>query len=671
MNSGQAAPLYIDALTHSVPANALPAEGNVTLKGKPATRLVKRIVLARLSQAGHTPHRYTGDTYNFQFGGEASRFSFRVAADAGREHWWSNTSLAELASLAADDAVMLLTWHPPGQQRWMHELVVFAVAPQELDAGIRAHEQAIVRSCLESALHRFARYDDRTPGLSERLRAALRMDDIQNVALPPGGELGLRDQMAEAIDEYREQRPAAIGDAVWAEARKQAQRTREALFTVLIQIVPHPDDPTAFRVIHRNSDSVLAELPANARRCASLQLGETESQQLLAAYGEEGAGVPPRPVPVPAPNPDVQEPPTPPIEQDPVELTVERLGRDLVGLPLDEIASQVWGAIATGKHVVLTGAPGTAKTTIALAIASVAAETDRCSTFLFTTATTDWTALDTVGGYVPASDGRGLVFRPGKFLECFRDPGSEEQDFRWLVIDELNRAEVDKAFGQFFTVLSGHPCELPFKRGDSRVVIVPDGCDGEAEGLYDPAVSYVYRVPRNWRMLATLNTDDKASLFEMSFAFLRRFAFVHVPLPTPEGLEEIRRAVLQERIGLTDQRSNQLKSLWSAITAVRPLGPALLIDMAQYLRSRGPAIEQRWPKSVAEAIAMFVVPQLEGLDPEKLRQVRRAVLAEDPAYWTAGLQEAALAFLPAMEDAVRPVGEEADQAPADEPEEQE
>ena len=33
----------------------------------------------------------------------------------------------------------------------------------------------------------------------------------------------------------------------------------------------------------------------------------------------------------------------------------------------------------------------------------------------------------------------------------------------------------------------------------------------------------------------TLNVSDKASLFQLSFAFLRRFAVVDVPLPPREG----------------------------------------------------------------------------------------------------------------------------------------
>jgi MoxR-like ATPase len=182
-------------------------------------------------------------------------------------------------------------------------------------------------------------------------------------------------------------------------------------------------------------------------------------------------------------------------------------------------------------------------------------------------------------------------------------------------------------------------------------VILPDDWQGDQSLLYDKSASYVYRVPRKWRMLATLNTDDKASLFEMSYAFLRRFAFIHIPLPTARGLEAIGASVLRDRVKLDAARTRSLLSLWESIVAVRPLGPALLIDMARYLHSRRADDDGRWSAGVAEAVAQFVVPQLEGLTPEQLLRFRTAVSEQDAAYWTAELQEACVAFVPAMLEA--------------------
>ena len=77
---------------------------------------------------------------------------------------------------------------------------------------------------------------------------------------------------------------------------------------------------------------------------------------------------------------------------------------------------QLVAAIDAGKHVILTGPPGTGKTTLSFLAAEVAQQAMLCTGYLPTTATTEWTTFETIGGFQPTQE--GLIFRPGMFVEA-------------------------------------------------------------------------------------------------------------------------------------------------------------------------------------------------------------------------------------------------------------
>ena len=186
----------------------------------------------------------------------------------------------------------------------------------------------------------------------------------------------------------------------------------------------------------------------------------------------------------------------------------------------------------------------------------------------------------------------GLIFRPGMFIDAILQG-------RWLVIDELNRANFDRAFGQLFTVLSGQAVVLPYRRSGKTipVSIVPSGVEVPQDT--DPI-----RVPSVWRILATMNVFDKNLLFEMSFALMRRFAFIEVPPPDEEAYQ-----ILLTGPGEVVKALLPLRKL-------KELGPAVYLDAARYAVRRE-ASGVTGSRLLYEIFYAYFLPQFEGTDDDR------------------------------------------------------
>jgi MoxR-like ATPase len=341
--------------------------------------------------------------------------------------------------------------------------------------------------------------------------------------------------------------------------------------------------------------------------------------------------------------------PEPPIEEEETDsefdelaalqgLDVEAVREELPDYMVltDSVLREAVTALRAGKHLLLSGPPGTGKSTIAEAICRAVVGNQ----YDVATGTADWTTFDTIGGYMPSEKAdEGLTFEPGLVLRAL-------QRGRWLVIDELNRADIDKAFGPLFTLLAGTGDDQPNRR-----VVLPFHREGKnieirwAEKRAGAKGDYV--LTPGWRLIGTLNVSDKATLFRLSFAFLRRFAVVEVPLPPRNGYRDFFRDACGEIAGA--DRDKIVQAAMELAFAKRQLGPAILNDVAGFLRrglaptSAGPATYPDAVDAFVTAIRLFAVPQYEGAESSEtdtVLKVLQGVWPERPGEFWQLLEEA-------------------------------
>jgi MoxR-like ATPase len=176
------------------------------------------------------------------------------------------------------------------------------------------------------------------------------------------------------------------------------------------------------------------------------------------------------------------------------------------------------------RQVIFYGPPGTGKTFVALELAKLFAgnpeEYDDAGSVTLVQFHPSYAYEDFVQGFRPAKDGGGFELRDGPLLRIAEAARHDPESIHVLVIDEINRGNIAKVFGELYFLLEYRDQAIELQYSDTP-----------------------FTMPKNLWIIGTMNTADR-SIALIDAALRRRFYFVPF-FPDQRPVEGLLRRWLQ------------------------------------------------------------------------------------------------------------------------------